>query len=516
MKLSGNKNWKSGQHSNRKRRILPKIWCSLFICVVFLLSFSNLNQPTTYDDIGLANNNFDLLSFTTKGATTNSSRPTNTIPGLNLIDNNKLKSKDYFSDSWLLPKHAFLQIPISQVNIVEDACFAAIGKRQPFQTSKMFVDYTEFAVEHMSKWWNAFKILYDHTDLQKRPMFTKTISIFDAYLDKVKDTKLSKKSPLHNTIAMVAFQPYKSQRKKVPNFMGKKLTTYSLGATIASLYRIGFGRVVVVGYVQDEDEVLVMEAFQLLRKTFNGGNENLKTIDDTTELGYVRITNETWVQTNFVKVNMPRGAIIGMTKALTGELDDGDSSQDWLGPEHDASYWKYVYLTEPDTILQTKPEILLPIQQGLDHGFSFFPHRLQPLPHEADLPILEEGQSLSSYIEGQFIPNKGPFSNITILDTWYSRDGDVLSHCCDDMDSGWPGRDDKNRYPKCGKFWWTCGFVKNSKVQDWTEAEVIEHHKRLIPYPMMKLRDGTEVTFGPTEMGRRCIPSKTPCTNKGR
>jgi hypothetical protein len=219
----------------------------------------------------------------------------------------------------------------------------------------------EFSVEHMSKWWSQLRILNDRDD----GMFQRTISIFDDYLKKI--SKFREESPLYQTIAVIAFAPYKPKGRGGHMDRGKRLTTYSLAATIASLYRVGFGRVVVIGYNED-DNTWVDDAFKLLGSIFNNQENVVAFKIGDTELNYIHITDESWVKTKYVARNMPLAAILGLRKALTGDLDEPDRKR-WLGSK-DASHWKYVYLTEPDTLLQTKPSMLSPIRDGLEQGLS--------------------------------------------------------------------------------------------------------------------------------------------------
>lgn len=429
------------------------------------------------------------------------------LQSLNLIPNNQLSLHDYFSDSWLLNRENFLKVPISEIGIVEDACFAAIGKRRTHDHSKMFVDWTEFMVMHLSKWWNELGILNDSDST----MFQHTLSILQNYLDQVAATTMARKkkrSPLHPTIAVIAFAPYQS---RTDESRGKELTAHSLAATIASLYQIGFGRVVVTGSKNESVQDRVYEAFRLLHKHLEkkeGTTELVVTKIGSMELQFIKITDESWLTTQWVKFNMPRAAVIGMQHALGGKFTEEQDTKAWLGSTRDASYWKYVYLTEPDTLLHTKPSLWKSLQKGLDEGISFFPHRLQPLPHEDNLPpVLDAKQKhVSETYAGRFLPsNVHPFSNVTTLED--------SSHCCDGGPT-WPGRSEEfgtQQRPCKGYWWWGCGFSNNYKVLDLTKEEVLQHHKRLVPYPMMKIKGGTGVVFGPTEMGRRCIPSKTTC-----
>eukprot|EP00980_Cylindrotheca_fusiformis_P013053 scaffold3267_cov140-Cylindrotheca_fusiformis.AAC.15 len=494
-------------------------------------------------------------------------------PPLNFIPNDQLNLHDYFSDSWLLNRENFLRVPLSEIGIVEDACFAAIGKSHIHKRSKMFVDWTEFMVMHLSKWWVELGILEDPDPT----MFDHTLSIFQTYLNRVATSTTSttttttssssssspSNSPLHPTIAVIAFAPYNSRQ----DFRrGPQLTAHSLAATIASLYQVGFGRVVVTGY-NESDQDRVYDAFRLLKRHIMVDNDDNK--DDETdgggavggtkstttthhtntdvptkigrmELAYVKIVDPSWLKTRWVQFNMPRAAVIGMQSALgprdgrhkyrpEEEEEAKTVEREWLGTTHDPSYWKYVYLTEPDTLLHTKPNIWKLIQQGLDDGLSFFPHRLQPLPHEENLPPAysfnnnnntaainqinnnNNKKHISDMYAGRFLPNIHPFSNITTLDD----DDDDSMHCCDDTVGKWPGRSVEfgiEQRPCNGHWWWACGYSKDFKVAELTTDEILDHHKRLVLYPMLRMdRRGTGIIFGPTEMGRRCFPSKTPC-----
>ena len=187
---------------------------------------------------------------------------------------------------------------------------------------------------------------------------------------------------------MIAFMPYKR----------KKLTSYSLAAAIVPLFNAGFSRLIIVG-IQDNDHEYTREACGLLksivdknRNTNNNKNNNdgNSTTDDLTillndnnnnnsnnnnntiatigytsssttkknykmrmEIAHVQIINKEWVKGEKApgrkrvdtKSNIPRGAVIGMQKALMGKLDSNKERTEWLGENHDFDYWKYIYLT---------------------------------------------------------------------------------------------------------------------------------------------------------------------------
>lgn len=195
-------------------------------------------------------------------------------------------------------------------------------------------------------------------------IFNKTIALYARYLQKVKNHmtiwssyshihEVQGESALSRTIALIAYQPIESQSNKV---RGHTLARNALAATIASLYQVGFGRIVVVGY-RGGDERSVLNAFGMVNSTFRARRED-KIIHDV-ELEYVRISSKEWVFTRHVNINIIRGSIIGLQLALTKQLN-ATQTRMWLGSRSDAAdYWKYIYLSEPDTLLHTKPWLLV-------------------------------------------------------------------------------------------------------------------------------------------------------------
>jgi hypothetical protein len=113
------------------------------------------------------------------------------------------------------------------------------------------------------------------------------------------------------------------------------------------------------------------------------------------------------------------------------------------------------------------------------------PHRLQPIPHQADAPRAARSES--------FIPLdfKTP--------TWIGSHG----HCCDAQERrvhvpDLPG------YEPCGAPWWQCGFSDSNGQRG--------NHSRLARYDFMRLADGTGIaTLAGSSHGRRCLLSREPC-----
>jgi hypothetical protein len=449
---------------------------------------------------------------------------------LSIIEQHHLHLSDYIADCWLLNRNSFLKLlPPPE-----------IAGLQTNGGPSMFVDWMNFSVEHLSHLWNVLNV----TNVPDPTIFQTAIDHYKHYLETASrsvslyHSHASSDIHIHShsdqggeagsmkqTIAMIAFQPMTAATNSSETYEKRAdfLTAYSLAATIASLYQVGFGRILVVGY-RDEDMIGVEGAFRLVESTFKNESTSTNThtqihtatmyMKDGTEIAYVRIRDEKWVYTRHMKVNMIRGCIVGMQKALSGQLND-TLTQQWLGnrttntnanANATIEYWKYIYLSEPDTILHTKPWILPSIRNQLDKGLSFFPHRIQPLPHESNFPSSHKASS-----GGMFIPNNVfPFSNITTLDPLDQQHPDS---CCDGGDV-LPGRTQeygKGRFPCDGYWWWACGFHNNDTKKVLTKEEVRNRFKRLLEYPMVRFKDGSGLVWGSNERGRRCFPSKTSC-----
>mmetsp|Transcript_11040 Transcript_11040/g.19432 ORF Transcript_11040/g.19432 Transcript_11040/m.19432 type:complete len:491 (+) Transcript_11040:242-1714(+) len=423
------------------------------------------------------------------------------VQPLQFINNSDLIQHDYFSDSWLLSRERFLEMDTKRIGIVEDGVFAAVGIR-PYDHCKMLSDWMAFSVEHMSHWWKLLNALSGDPGNVRQHIQSR----FHQFVESV-GTAMDREPPtaLRQTIAMIAFYPYKAGSDDQFGTKSVGFTASSLAATIASLYRAGYGRVVIVG-IRDDDMKHVLAACKILTSVLNGKRSTVgKSSRDSLlarlgksnmEVAYVHVTDKSWIKTKWVGYNVPRAAIVGMQLALTGKMNQTDTDA-WLGKDHDSSYWKYLYLTEPDTILQTKNELLPLFQQALDNGLSLFPHRLQPFPHEADLPADHTVRP------GTVLPNVGHFAKITELDT---SNGDS---CCDGG-AEWPGVKD---FDSCGNWWYRCGYRHDIGLSSSSlnETYIMDAFKRLVPYPLMRLKDGTGFVFGSTEQGRRCFPSKNGC-----
>lgn len=394
---------------------------------------------------------------------------------VHFIGREQLDLNDFFSATWLQPLKTFLAMDVNGILIVEDGCFQAYRKdNAPIPTARMTLDWLDFSVEHMSKWWKQLDVF----GMDSVP-FNKAITSFETYARNIEIDEHG--SPLKNTFAVIAFQPYLDRSR--PD-RARTLTIASMAATMASLIQIGFGRVIVVGY-SDKDSVLAQDTFRFLRDTIDpDANHTWTTQQEVTmigptEVGYLQVTKEE-ANSRFIKTNMPKGALVVLQRGFKGNLDEKRAKQ-LFGSTHDRSFWRYIFLTEPDTILQTRPWALPQLRDALDQGFILTPHRLQPLPHESD--VIGMGDE-----PNKFVPATGNFSSVINLK--------ADAACCDEHKGTYkPGKDN---FPDCGMFWWQCGFKPNG------------NDERLKPYSLIRLQSGTGiVSLAATEHGRRCFPKRS-------
>jgi hypothetical protein len=151
---------------------------------------------------------------------------------------------DAFSASWLQRKEEFMSMNFAGIVSCEDASFVAFsgGTPERFENLRMTVDWFDFAIEHMSKWHKMLSVF------QEDAVYQTAIAKFDRYISGGDAKGAGPLSHVDNsfreTIAVVAFQAIKHDEKILEAY---KLPLVSLGATVESLRRAGFERMVVVG-----------------------------------------------------------------------------------------------------------------------------------------------------------------------------------------------------------------------------------------------------------------------------
>jgi hypothetical protein len=366
---------------------------------------------------------------------------------------------DIFSASWVMNISLFMRVDTNDIKTVEDGCFG------PFrQLNRLGVpvgqtrDWFDLSVEHLSHYWKAAQLCED------QPTYKTFLTHLSNYISNV---KVLESSPLRDTIAILAFQPYSCTCPVLPGgepCTGQELTKTVLTATLKSLQRAGLGRVVVVSVVDTS-------AYEPHDVSF--GN---------TQVVYIKVDPAT-TKTEFIENNMPYGAIANLQEAVR------NNDVKWLGAN--TGRWRSVLLTEPDMIMHVKEGSIHDLAQAVETGFTLAPHRLQPIPHPSDAKKVDHPISKGSR----------SYSVVTV------ENDDAK---CVDMDGsgGWemnhPGpadggmcSDNPGMEGCCSMpFWWACGFGDGN-------------HTRLDHYTMMRLSYGSGVTvLSAEESGRKCILQK--------
>jgi hypothetical protein len=276
--------------------------------------------------------------------------------------------------------------------------------------------------------------------------------------------------------------------------------------------------VVVVGYhrdAQDADEhwFLVREAFDVLaeqaglrrqltkeEKQAATETKSVRTVLGC-ELAYVTVTKDhvlTPAIAAFLRegeINLPRGALAGMQEALSG--NDPSWTHAWLGrPNISDQPFRDLYLTEPDTLLLTRPTTLPHLRRLLDEGLVLAPHRLQPLPYQGDVPDSTLNDTFISVDEWSAVNRP-----IRTLDALHHHDA-----CCDEQAKWYRPGSDPHLYGKCDDQWWRCGF----STHPGDHSRVLDHYDLIVPSHGIGV-----TTLAGTGHGRRCIPAhNSRCVRK--
>lgn len=383
-----------------------------------------------------------------------------------------------FSASWWTSISNFLRF--EKIEEVSASCESAAFDMYIANDGKvrMTTDWLDLAVEHMSKWWK----LIEHNG----PALDRVVNILTRYTKARRIFDDSTSDVPQETLVVIAYAPYAQT----------ELTKWSLAATLSSYISVGMGRIVVSGRLP-EDEKLVLEAFDIVKKQFQLNNQ--------TELSFCLAYNEVIEDGTFA---VPRNALKKLRHVLLGNASK-DEIQCWLGGETSTTSivknleeqkdeedegakfkWRYISLTEPDILLTARPSSLEALGKKLKDGYVLAPHRLQPIPHGSDFKGLDIENDTDC-----IIPAASPFERV------HEVDSNEMS-CCDAGQFNIPMK----AFEPYDNFWWMSGFpnVNGLKVNHTNPIE--SAHKHLLLYPLTRLTTGTGVVFVGSEHGKLCHP----------
>jgi len=356
-----------------------------------------------------------------------------------------------------------------------------------------WVWFPSCSVEHFSNWLDIVGV-FGERDVPYNVFTTK----LQEYLAKGVKYPMRSDPALKQTLAIIPFESYTSEGASPEKVF--KVNSVLLAASMESVRRAGFGRVVVVG-MEEEGDKIAQESFRLL----NSEQEKQQPSKaPPLEMKFIKVAVEVpSVPLEGHKHNVPKAALLGLRRAfdLAGQLQNnpGQASpeeqtyiKEWLG-DHSYSYWQYIFLTEADNVLNTRHLVLEGIKEQVDSGMVVVPHRLLSLPSEFDINARSDADRTA------VIARKGDF--------WDAKPIDALKlHpdvCCDDNKK--PGKETSGFAGECppGKPWYACEFGNLNHPQGQHD------HERLKKYQLIRLLQGTGVAIvASTEQGRRCSAKK--------
>lgn len=400
-----------------------------------------------------------------------------------------------YSGMWWMRGDLFQRMPVENITYLEHASFMA------FETGgtnavAMTVDFLDFSVEHISKFIEHFvELEKPHTRAIEFP-FRSLSAMLRKYQSKVKHSSVfdDQSRKLGNeTLAIVrlfetdpGLEDWSEtiaylDDSKSPDTREEQLAViqmHVLASTLVSLQQIGMGRAIVMGR-QRLAPAAVKAAFAIVRQ--NAGSRK-----DAMEMVYVCAFDAMQPTNRTESFWVPRFALERVQRALAGRLSEIEARA-ILGSDPSRS-WRYMYYTDSDLILHTRPEALRAIRGQLEKGRVMAAHRMQHLPHRTDFPSHDE--------PGIFLPNIGSFALFHDLDPAHDA-------CCYASKDA-PGKDVVVKHP-CNSLWHHCGFSHWQKDVD--PMKMYVNHHRLWPYPMIRYIDGLGVPVV-SNHGQVCVPVK--------
>ena len=457
-----------------------------------------------------------------------------------------------FSGAWWQSRDQFLRYKsVEKISASPEGASFEVFKINE-ENMRVTRDWMDLNIEHMSKWWkivldDRFGGYRDNKYLERiRKIFenfvySKGRILFWDSLDIIEKDSSDWLDVAQSTIAVIAFMPYEE----------RALTKWSLSATLMSLVQIGVGRIVVSGESSKESKKIVQEAFDEVRLATKDWETS--TNKEMTRFEFCVCANATHSWDPHDGPNIPKAALKRLRHVF---LNKNNGSTDkirkcWAGGptttnttnitrttstihSHDTdimSRWKYVYLGEPDLILNTRPSSTAMLGKALKAGGVLAPHRLQPTPHASDFflqqqsdqsepPGINEDDGIANATYLFLIPNITPkFNRVIDVDHYDHIDTDVGKNNISCCDAG--NKKPFSQYEDCGTWWWDCGFHTLRGNRNENNADhilvnktiILNAHRMNSLYPFMRLKRGTGVVFVGSESGRMCRPTTGSCSS---
>eukprot|EP00977_Amphora_coffeiformis_P027401 scaffold34609_cov146-Amphora_coffeaeformis.AAC.8 len=454
---------------------------------------------------------------TTSITSTVSHRPTTSSSFLTLKDLGNNYHEAYAASWWQSIDRFRTSTAVHKISWLEDAVWKAIASNRG-RDIRLTRDWIDLSVEHLSKWWRTAKV--EKFD----PSYWRLINSLFEYVGRsssfwnepVRSHNNYNNNPWVDTIAVVAYVPVSN-----PNTQRMQpIDILVLGAQVASLIRHSVGRIVVVTdqeyreYVQTHIWPFLVQLLQndasvlstnatnwvqdIVQNSFRSRLATNEVTIGSTELTLMDVPSEHGFLGKTVKL-VPRACLILLYETLFHNSTTSKAQESLVLGASGRGRWKYVYYTEQDSPLHTRPTVQPNLKTALDQGAVLTPHRLLPAPHESD--FIADGVP-GDLPQNLYLPAIGNWTHVTVLDAQQQR-----ASCCD---RGFNSRDARTLYPKGNNFWFLDGFGKSLPGGETSEeaARVMaEHLKRFSTYQLVRLKDGTGLTLvAGSESSRQCTP----------
>jgi len=310
------------------------------------------------------------------------------------------KSEEFFSAMWWQTLEDFMALNLDDLKAIEDSSFSAFATgassdKQPWSRVRMTVDWLDLSVEHLSKYWRFFELDFENESKSQKLLLYKQIrNRLDEYMARTTATttaglgarglnstwRTSWGQQEGATIATktIALVTHASGSKPLDRQMGYAAAV----CTLLSLWQIGIPRAIFVvtpeATVQEKEQLVENVVREVYNRTNRVRSANVMEVVVATGVG-----NMSDDMTIFDEYNIAKGAFRGLQKAFSEANQNGEEHRKrWLGDNYYEGQYEYVYFTESDTILHTRPRALSLFAKQLQLGRILTAHRLQPLPHQ--------------------------------------------------------------------------------------------------------------------------------------
>ena len=398
---------------------------------------------------------------------------------------------DIYSGMWWQSIGQMNQADYSQVSNKEGITFTAFKHANRVMGT---VDWLDLSVEHVSKYakhFAALKILQPRVEEILENYIKRLASLESSACRHATSSRLANLPAINTTIVILPLFT-----SSIEDTYANRILNLQVAATIASLWISGFPRINIVG-VSNRERMASMNIFDMLHD-----HMNIRSM----ELEYVQIYNATDQEIR----NVPRLALSSFQQMYRQYQDDqgtyGYTVSSWMG--EDPSRWKNIYFSEPDLILQLRPDAVLSLGHELKNGNVLAPHRLNLLPHLQQFEDIYHNatEDIIAKMEGMLVPSMGNFAAIHQLD-------ETNMVCCDEgkffasnvENPQTELRVRKDKRIKCRTHYDYCGFSKEGDYTNW--AQTLEKHKLLIYHHLMSLEFGTGVPLAGASQ-RSCTPRR--------